>query len=94
VFTEAVTLRGVEGKIVWHYHTAAECRAWTISRPATTLGGQWTLEADLVRADAFQMQQRPLRFTAPRKGGFFCFPILGVTVGSARLAATLGPPES
>jgi len=91
MFTETVTLHGLEATIVWGYHTAAVCRAWTATR---TPQGQWSLQATLQRADAFQLRQRPLKFTAPRIGGFFCFPVLGLTLGAGTVAATMGPPES
>jgi len=87
---DALTIRGLEATVVWGYHTAAVCRAWTITR---TPSG-WALEASLARADAFQLRQPDLKFTAPRVGGFFCWPILSVTVGTASLMAQLGPPES
>lgn len=91
MFDGDVTLRGLEATVVWGHHTAAVCRSWTVQR---TPAGQWTLQAQLQRADAFQLRQRDLKFTAPRRGGFFCWPILGVTLGSTTLAAHLGPPES
>lgn len=91
MFQGDVTLRGLEATVVWGYRTAAVCRSWTIHR---TPQGRWTLQADLKRADAFQLRQQPLKFTAPRKGGYFCWPVVGVTLGTHTLAATLGPPES
>jgi hypothetical protein len=91
MFQGDVTLRGQEATVVWGYHTAAVCTSWTVQR---TPQGQWTLQAQLQRADAFQLRQRDLKFTAPRRGGFFCWPVLGVTLAACTLAATLGPPES
>lgn len=91
MFQGAVTLRGLEARIVWGYRTAAVCRSWTATR---TPQGHWTLSARVQRADEYQLRQRPLKFTAPRKGGFFCFPVVAVNVVSQTLAATLGPPES
>ena len=91
MFTGPITLRGAEATIVWGYHTAAVCRTWTIAR---TPEGGWTLNATLARADAFQLRQRGLKFTAPRKGGFFCWPVLSVSLGATAVAAILGPPES
>jgi hypothetical protein len=88
---DQVTLHGVEATVVWGYHTAAVCKAWTVQKHES---GAWTLEATLTRADAFQLRQRDLKFTAPRKGGFFCWPIVAVTLAASTLAATLGPPES
>ena len=91
MFTEQVTLRGLEATVVWGYHTAAVCRSWTISRTPQNV---WTLRADLLRADNFQLRQQPLKFTAPRIGGFFCWPIQAVTVDAQTLTASLGPPEA
>ncbi len=88
---DAVTLSGREGTVVWGYHTAAVCTSW---RVAKTEGGAWSLSASLSRADAFKLRQAPLKFTAPRVGGFFCWPIVHVTLGAGTLAAALGPPES
>jgi len=88
---DTVTLTGIEATVVWGYHTAAVCRSWTVTK---TEQGAWILSAVLTRADAFQLRQRDLKFTAPRKGGFFCWPIVAVTLGATTLAATLGPPES
>lgn len=91
MFEGAVTLRGQEATVVWGYHTAAVCTSWTVQR---TPQNQWSLQASLSRADSFQLRQQNLKFTAPRRGGFFCWPVLGVTLGAGTLAATLGPPES
>lgn len=91
MFQGDVTLRGQEGTVVWGYHTAAVFTTWTAHR---TPQGTWTLDATVRRADAFQLRQRNLKFTAPRKGGYFCFPVLAVSLGASTLAASLGPPES
>ena len=91
MFQGAITLRGLEATIVWGYHTAAVCRSWTIAR---TPENTWTLSAQVSRADAFQLRQRDLKFTAPRKGGYFCWPVLSVTLAAPSLTAALGPPES
>ena len=91
---DAVTLTGLEATVVWGYHTAAVCTRWTVIRAPKDAGGAWTLSATLARADAFQLRQSQLKFTAPRKGGYFCWPILSVTLTASNLAAVLGPPES
>jgi hypothetical protein len=91
MFTGDVTLQGTEAAVVWGYHTAAVCKTWTAYR---TPQGTWTLQATLQRADPFQLRQRPLKFTAPRRGGFFCWPVVSATLGIGTLAAVLGPPES
>jgi len=91
MFQGTVTLRGQEATVVWGYHTAAVCTSWTAAR---TEQGAWTLQATVQKADPFQLRQRPLKFTAPRVGGFFCWPIVAVTLGAGTLSASLGPPES
>lgn len=89
MFAGEVTLRGGEAVIVHVYQTAAVCRSWTIHR---TPHNQWTLQAEITRADAFRLRQADLIFRAPRVGGYFCWPIVGVSLVDRRLAATLGPP--
>ena len=91
MFQGTVTLRGQEATVVWGYHTAAVIKSWTAAR---TEQGRWTLQATVQRADPFQLRQQPLKFTAPRVGGFFCWPIVAVTLGAGTLSASLGPPES
>jgi hypothetical protein len=91
MFDGQVTLRGLEATVLWGYHTAAVIRSWTVVR---TPEGQWSLQAQVQRADPFQLRQRPLKFTAPRVGGYFCWPVLSATLGAGTLAAVLGPPES
>src|SRR5213596_3435677 len=86
-----VTLHGGEAAIVWGYRTAAVCQSWTARR---TPQGRWTLSATLARADPFILRQRDLKFTAARKGGFFCWPVVSVIQTAPTLAAILGPPES
>jgi hypothetical protein len=86
-----VTMRGAEAAVVWGYHTAAVCKSWTVHR---TANGQWTVRADVTRADPFKLRQRDLKFTVPRVGGWFCWPIVGVSVNANVLAATLGPMEA
>jgi len=86
-----VTMRGGEAAIVWGYHTAAVCRSWTVHR---TANGEWTVRADVTRADPFQLRQRDLKFAAPRNGGWYCWPIVAVSLVANKLAATLGPLEA
>ena len=87
----SLTFHGGEATIAWSYHTAAVCRRWTLRRAAQ---GRWTLEASLQRADPFRLRQQPLRFAIPRKGGYYCFPVLNVTLAEKSLTATLGPLEA
>ena len=89
---DEVTLRGVEATIAWGYHTAAVCTSWSVTKAGRA--GGWLLSATVSRADPFKLRQSPLKFAAPRKGGFFCWPVESVTLEGARLGAVLGPPES
>jgi hypothetical protein len=90
---KAVTLRGATGAIVWGYRPAAVLRSWAIAR--TEAGGAWTLTARVETSDAYQLRQVPLVFTAPRKGGLWCWPVLptSLSITPPHLRATLGPPE-
>ena len=90
MFTDDVTLRGVDGEVVWFYHSAAVCRSWTVHRSKQ---GYWTLSAQLKGADAFTLRQKGLLFKAPRKGGYFVWPVMTHAVVDHTLSATLGPPE-
>jgi hypothetical protein len=90
---KAVTLRGATGAIVWGYRPAAVLRRWAIAR--TEAGGAWTLTAHVERSDAYQLRQVPLLFSAPRKGGLWCWPVRphSLFIEQSHLRATLGPPE-
>jgi len=99
----AITLRGAAGEILWGYRPAATLRAWLILRrpppkkkkgERASSGPAWELRARTSRVDGFQCRQKPLYFSAPRRGGFWCWPVLEVTVVAPdRLIAKLGPPE-
>jgi hypothetical protein len=99
-----VTLRGVNGRLVWGYRTAAELPTWAIQvgKPGVSRiqglrkeRGDWTLTARLAKVDRFQVLQRPLLFYAPRRegGGHWCWPVRQLDVGEQTLVAHLGPPE-
>lgn len=96
----AITLRGSSASLAWGYRTAAALQSWTVSRTLDEAKGTytWTLAAALgQQCDRFQVRQaqarRELLFSAPRKGGFWVWPVHSVTVGERRLIATLGQPE-
>ena len=92
MFQGPVTLRGGEAAILLVYSTAAVIRSWTVYRSAE---GAWSLRAEVTRADPFKLRQKELLFRAPRKGGYFVWPVLGAALqGSRQLVATLGPPIS
>jgi hypothetical protein len=86
-------LRGRGASIVWSYHTAATLTSWSVVKDSTT--GRWALTAMIDRATPFYLRQVPLLFTAPRLGGFWCWPLLEPprVLDERRLLATLGPPE-
>ena len=84
-----LSLRGTQASLLWGYHTAAALTTWHIAKQA----GGWKLTATIARADRFQLRQKPLLFTAPRKGGFWAWGVESVDVGPSSLVATLGPPE-
>jgi len=103
-----ITLRGTRGaSIAWNHRPAATLTTWTIHRARELVdapGGRartlkpategWTLTATLGPVvDRFQLRQRPLYFTAPRKGGFWRWPVHELTVGERTLRAGLGHPE-
>jgi hypothetical protein len=88
---QELTMTGGEAHVSWAYHTAAVCRAWTVHK---TDQGKWTLVATVQRADPFKLQQRPLYFSAPRKGGRWCWPVKAVTLEGERLTAALAPMEA
>lgn len=92
MFFNSLTLHGAGGRILWHHQTAAAVRTWTITHTAKA---RWSLSASLDRCDALCIRQKPLMFTAPRPGGFWCWPVLTETVRrtDTALTATLGPPE-
>jgi hypothetical protein len=80
----------MEATISWVWHTAAVCRAWHVRKDDK---GHWSLTAQIVRADPFKLQQRPLRFNAPRKGGHWSWEVRAVTVIDQQITAALGPME-
>ena len=91
MFDELVVTGG-EATISWAWHTAAVCRSWRIYKSRTR--AQWSLVATVTRVDPYKLQQRPLLFNAPRKGGFLCWPVKAVTVMDKQITAALGPMEA
>ena len=82
-------ITGQAAECWWGYYPAAVLGAWTVTRAEF---GTWTLTAILVRADAFQLQQRPLTFVALHAHGKWRWPIDTIDVGPTELTATLGAP--
>lgn len=107
---EQFRLRGVAGSVLWGYRTVAILGKWVVvralpkdqkrSKPSEKLKADkrkapgWELQARVQRVESFQIRQKPLYFTAPRKGGFWMFPVIEPpTVVNGVLRAYLGPPE-
>jgi hypothetical protein len=97
-----VKIGGPSATITWGYATPAVLRQWTVRKIVDdrTKTATWTLEAWIGHhVDRFALgrgvrdRQLPLLFTAPRKGGRWCWPIQTLQVGDVRVTATLGPPE-
>ena len=104
VTLRGTALQGTSGKLSFAYRPVALLTTWTVTHERTLVEGTntrslkpstgWMLTGTLgPSVDRFQLRQRPLLFTAPRKGGFFCWPVHQLTVGERTLVATLGPPE-
>lgn len=96
--------------MLWGYRTVAVLGVWVVARalpkdqkrskPGEKLKADkrkapgWELHARVQRVESFQIRQKPLYFAAPRKGGFWTFPILETpTVVNGVLRAYLGQPE-
>lgn len=102
---ESLRVRGAAGSILWGYREIASLGPWAILRvvpPQVRQPGVklvtptkgLRLAARVIRADSFQIRQRPLYFTAARVGGLWCFPVLDEpTLERGVLRAALGPPE-
>jgi hypothetical protein len=92
---KSLRLRGQGAAVLWGgYRQAATVSAWTVVRSRDPKGTTWTLTATVSRVFPFELRQTPLLFSAPRKGGFWVWPIVGPPrVDRATLSATLGPPE-
>lgn len=95
-FKAGVRLRGVRmpgappPSILWGYRTAITLKSWRIRREQNT----WKLRAVPEMIDAFQARQQPLFFSAPRKQGFWLWPVEQIDiVGPNLVQAILGQPE-
>lgn len=87
---DELTMHGGEATITWAWHTAAVCKSWRVHKSPQ---GKWSMVATVVRADPFKLQQQPLLFSAPRKGGRWCWPVRAVTLEQTQITAALGPME-
>lgn len=89
--------RGVNGSIVWGYHTAVALRTWSVRKTTDqkTNRPQWILRGSVERIDTFQARQKPLLFSVKRpKGAYLSWGIERVQIANTReVMAVLGPPE-
>jgi hypothetical protein len=95
---QRLTIRGPSAAIVaGGYRTAAALRAFTVRRARSNDSGpfEWTLTAALERADPFHVKAaKGLALVAPRRGGFWYWPLLAPpAIVAGTLTAKLGPPE-
>jgi hypothetical protein len=88
---QAITLRGGRASLLWGHQAAIVVRSWRIRKQ--TEDPRWVLVAAIERVDGYASRKRPLLFTAPRVGGFWCWPVEALEVGTSQLRAVLGPPE-
>lgn len=90
-------ITGVVGSIKWGtppgWYTAAGIHGYTVT---CTKAGQWSLSAQLVLANAFNLSQRPLVFVAKLKDGEWRWPIASMTLDkdTQHISAQLGAPET
>lgn len=101
---KAITVRGVNGQVLFVYKSVATLRTWAVTRT----GNEWHLQAVVGQVDNYLLGLAektrpdaagcpPLSFAAPRKQGhkgWWTWPILPQTVhiASGCLRARLGPP--
>lgn len=73
-------MRGILGRVQWHYVTAAEVQGYTVSRAEGA--PDWELTATITAANRFRLSQWPLMFVAPTTRGAFRW---AIDVDSLRL---------
>lgn len=84
-----LTVNGLTASLRWSYYEAGVLGAWAL----TVAGGVRSLTAQVIRADAFRVSQRPLVFVAPHATGAWRWPVVELQIEGATLTATLGPKE-
>ena len=90
---------GVVGTIKWHYYPAAAINNWAVTRLSKDRR-LWQLHAIVVLANAYNMAQSPLTFTAKYRGGEWTWPIVPNSLtreernGIPQVIAQLGAPTS
>jgi len=90
MFRGELVVRGPRAELLNGYATAARLSAWMIAKHE----GAWMLTARAESVHSFLLSGR-LRFAAPRRGGFWYWPIAGrvETLIDGRLRARMGAPE-
>lgn len=87
--SNSITIRGVEGTIVYGWHIAATVRDWTAVRAGNAPG---TVTATVVTHNAQWVSQRPLVFV-PHKDKPWRWQIESLQFVDDRITASLSPPE-
>lgn len=94
---QSLTMRGTEGSISWGYKVGVALVGWSVRKVKSEDGPgfQWSLTGRVDGpVDDFVLRQRPLLFTAPRRGGRWCWPVRDLHLLSATsVTAQLDPPE-
>ena len=85
-----LTWTGTAAQLRWGYHSAATLRDWTVSKDEH---GSLRLSASVVRANTFQLSQRPLVFVVSHPKGFWRWPVTELQNEGASVSGTLGPKE-
>lgn len=83
-------LKGVNGLIKWHYHTAAVINGYTVacSKPDR----QWSMRATVTTVDDFKLAQTPLIFVATHQGGEWRWVIQTLAREGNTVSASLSAP--
>lgn len=83
-------IRGIVARLDWGYFPAAAINGYTVTRR----GDRWSLVAQIVHRNAYNLDQRPLHFIAPYRGGEWRWELREFRIADDRpvLIGTLGPP--
>lgn len=85
------TVGGRQAELRWSYHVAASLGPWTLTMDRS---GGGALTAQVVSADTFRVEQRPLTFRTVRQNAApWEWPVTSLHIAGATLTAALGPQE-
>jgi len=85
-----LSLKGPVAELRWSYRRAASLGAWSLD----ATGDRGRLTAQVLKADAYQVSQRPIVFVVPRPGGHvWRWPVTELSITGTTLSASLGPQE-